>query len=75
MPNKEREPNMEKHSTMLWTGGTDSVGSQIVPVTLRRYEPSRRIIHSRHDMKQWKSADNFKVNFRILFFIDDVRSG
>ena len=64
---------MEKYSSILLTGGTGSFGSQFVPMTLKRYQPSRLIIYSRDEMKQWKMAEEFKDDPRIRFFIGDVR--
>ncbi len=64
---------MEKHSSILITGGTGSFGSKFVPMTLEKYEPSRLIIYSRDEMKQWKMAEKFKDDPRIRFFIGDVR--
>jgi len=64
---------MEKHSSILLTGGTGSFGSQFVPLTLERYDPERLIIYSRDEMKQWKMAEKYKNEPRIRFFIGDVR--
>ncbi len=64
---------IEKNSSILLTGGTGSFGSQFVPMTLERYNPSRLIVYSRDEMKQWKMAGKFKDDRRIRFFIGDVR--
>ncbi len=60
-------------STILVTGGTGSFGSRFIPMTLEKYNPSRIIVYSRDEMKQWDMAKSFPDDPRIRFFIGDVR--
>jgi len=60
-------------STILITGGTGSFGHAFVPMTLERYNPSKIIIYSRDEMKQWEMAKKYQADPRVRFFIGDVR--
>jgi len=60
-------------ASILLTGGTGSFGHAFVPMTLARYNPSRLIILSRDEMKQWEMAKLFEHDRRVRFFIGDVR--
>jgi UDP-N-acetylglucosamine 4,6-dehydratase len=60
-------------STILLTGGTGSFGSRFVPMTMAKYNPSRIIIYSRDEMKQWEMAKTYGDDPRVRFFIGDVR--
>jgi UDP-N-acetylglucosamine 4,6-dehydratase (inverting) len=59
--------------SILITGGTGSFGNHFVPMTLARYNPSRLVIFSRDEMKQWEMAKLFQDDKRVRFFIGDVR--
>lgn len=59
--------------SILITGGTGSFGHAFVPMTLERYNPSRLVIFSRDEMKQWEMAKLFQNDSRVRFFIGDVR--
>ncbi|MFT5651842.1 MAG: UDP-N-acetylglucosamine 4,6-dehydratase [Yoonia sp.] len=60
-------------STILVTGGTGSFGSRFISMTLEKYNPSRIIVYSRDEMKQWDMAKGYENDPRIRFFIGDVR--
>lgn len=60
-------------STILITGGTGSFGNAFVPMVLDKYNPSKVVIYSRDEMKQWEMAKKFKGDSRVRFFIGDVR--
>ena len=60
-------------SSILITGGTGSFGHVFVPMTLAKYNPSRLIIYSRDEMKQWEMAKLYGNDDRVRFFIGDVR--
>jgi len=60
-------------STIMITGGTGSFGHAFVPMTLERYNPSKIIIYSRDEMKQWEMAKKYHADPRVRFFIGDVR--
>ena len=58
---------------ILVTGGTGSFGRTFVPMLLGRFNPSRVVILSRDEMKQWDMAPEFAGDPRVRFFIGDVR--
>jgi UDP-N-acetylglucosamine 4,6-dehydratase/5-epimerase len=60
-------------SSILITGGTGSFGHTFVPLTLERFNPTRVVIYSRDEMKQWEMAKLFRDDPRVRFFIGDVR--
>ncbi len=64
---------MLKNSNILITGGTGSFGHSFVPLTLKKFNPSKLIIFSRDEMKQWEMAKLFNNDPRVRFFIGDVR--
>lgn len=64
---------MLHNSSILVTGGTGSFGHSFVSLTLKKYKPSRLVIFSRDEMKQWEMAKLYKDESRIRFFIGDVR--
>ena len=64
---------MLSHSSILITGGTGSFGHTFVPLTLAKYNPSRLVIYSRDEMKQWEMAKLYGSDPRVRFFIGDVR--
>lgn len=64
---------MLKGSKILITGGTGSFGHAFVPMTLQKHNPSRLVIYSRDEMKQWEMAKLFTDDDRVRFFIGDVR--
>ncbi|MEX0501991.1 UDP-N-acetylglucosamine 4,6-dehydratase (inverting) [Alphaproteobacteria bacterium LSUCC0719] len=59
--------------TVLITGGTGSFGHTFVPMTLAKYNPSKLVIFSRDEMKQWEMAKLYGDDPRVRFFIGDVR--
>lgn len=64
---------MLTNSSILITGGTGSFGHTFVPMTLAKYNPSRLVIFSRDEMKQWEMAKLYQNDRRVRFFIGDVR--
>lgn len=64
---------MLNNKSILITGGTGSFGHTFVPLTLAKYNPSRLVIFSRDEMKQWKMAKLYADDARVRFFIGDVR--
>lgn len=64
---------MLKNSSILITGGTGSFGHSFVPMTLAQHNPSRLVIFSRDEMKQWEMAKLYGDDPRVRFFIGDVR--
>ena len=59
--------------SILITGGTGSFGHAFVPMTLARFNPSRLVIFSRDEMKQWEMSKLFHNDSRVRFMIGDVR--
>lgn len=59
--------------SILITGGTGSFGHIFVPMTLAKFNPSRLVIFSRDEMKQWEMAQLFRNDSRVRFLIGDVR--
>jgi UDP-N-acetylglucosamine 4,6-dehydratase len=64
---------MLSKQSILITGGTGSFGHTFVPMTLAKYNPSRLVIYSRDEMKQWEMAKLYGKDSRVRFFIGDVR--
>jgi UDP-N-acetylglucosamine 4,6-dehydratase len=64
---------MKKQSSILITGGTGSFGNTFVPMTLAKFNPSRLVIYSRDEMKQWEMAQKYIDDPRVIFVIGDVR--
>jgi UDP-N-acetylglucosamine 4,6-dehydratase len=64
---------MLNNSSILVTGGTGSFGHSFVSMTLERYSPSRLVIFSRDEIKQWEMAKLYIDDPRVRFFIGDVR--
>ena len=64
---------MLKNSKILVTGGTGSFGHAFVKMTLEKYNPSRLVIFSRDEMKQWEMTKIFNDDGPVRYFIGDVR--
>ena len=62
-----------KGSSFLVTGGTGSFGKTFIPLTLRKYQPSKVVIYSRDEMKQWEMAQSYREFPQVQFIIGDVR--
>ncbi|MEO0443015.1 MAG: UDP-N-acetylglucosamine 4,6-dehydratase (inverting) [Pseudomonadota bacterium] len=65
---------MFDNKSILITGGTGSFGKQYVATLLDRYKPSRLIIFSRDELKQFEMAQTFSADC-MRYFIGDVRDG
>jgi len=64
---------MLNNASILISGGTGSFGHSFVPMTLAKYNPSRLVIFSRDEMKQWEMSQHYKNDPRVIFIIGDVR--
>ena len=66
---------MFNNKTILITGGTGSFGHEFVRTILERYEPSKLIIYSRDELKQYDMSQVFPAETYdcMRFFIGDVR--
>ena len=60
-------------SIILVTGGTGSFGHKFIRNTLDKYNPTKIIVFSRDEMKQWEMAKLYSDDSRVRFFIGDVR--
>lgn len=60
-------------ATVLVTGGTGSFGNAFADFVLEKHSPSKLIIFSRDEMKQWEMAKRFEADNRVRFFVGDVR--
>jgi len=63
---------MFDNKAVLITGGTGSFGRQFVRTMLQRYKPTRLVVYSRDELKQYEMAQEF-TNPSMRFFIGDVR--
>ncbi len=63
-----------ENRSILITGGTGSLGNELVSVLLRHGNPRRILILSRDEYKQYVMAEKFQDHAQILrFFLGDVR--
>ncbi|TCN17287.1 UDP-N-acetylglucosamine 4,6-dehydratase (inverting) [Sinorhizobium americanum] len=60
--------------SILITGGTGSFGKRYVQTILNRYKPSRLIVYSRDELKQYDMQQVFHEDC-MRYFIGDVRDG
>lgn len=58
--------------SILITGGTGSFGKKFISTILARYRPSRIVVYSRDELKQYEMAQSFTQPC-MRFFIGDVR--
>jgi len=63
---------MFNHKSILITGGTGSFGKECIRILLEQYQPSRLIIYSRDELKQFEMSQQFNQNV-MRYFIGDVR--
>ena len=59
--------------SILITGGTGSFGNTFIRMTLKKFNPSRLVVYSRDEMKQWNMAKKFENDDKVRFFIGDIR--
>jgi len=67
---------MLDNKSILITGGTGSLGKKFIQQILRSYKPSKVIIYSRDELKQFdmQHSDKYKTNkVFIRYFIGDIR--
>ena len=63
---------MLNKKSILITGGTGSFGHKFVEMLLARYEPSRIVVFSRDELKQYEMAKKFSQPC-MRYFLGDVR--
>jgi len=61
-----------KNKKIFLTGGTGSFGKKFVEMTLE-LNPSKIVIFSRDEIKQWSMMEKYKDNKKIQFILGDVR--
>jgi len=61
------------NKTILLTGGTGSFGRKFTKVVLDELKPTKLIIYSRDELKQYDMQQQFASYSNIRFFIGDVR--
>jgi UDP-N-acetylglucosamine 4,6-dehydratase len=66
------EVPMFDNQAIFVSGGTGSFGHKFVETILQKFNPSRLVIYSRDELKQFEMRNLFKDE-RIRFFIGDVR--
>ncbi len=62
-----------KGSSILITGGTGSFGKAFIAEMLANHDPSRIVIFSRDELKQYEVRQKFGDDPRLRFFIGDIR--
>jgi UDP-N-acetylglucosamine 4,6-dehydratase len=67
--------NVLDGASVLVTGGTGSFGKAFVTSTLSAYKPSRLVVFSRDELKQFEMRQQFPIDQypNLRFFIGDVR--
>ncbi len=60
-------------SSILVTGGTGSFGKAFIKYALEKLNPSRLVIFSRDELKQYEVRQLFKDDPRLRWFIGDIR--
>jgi UDP-N-acetylglucosamine 4,6-dehydratase len=63
---------MFNNKSILITGGTGSFGHQFIETLLERYTPSRLVVFSRDELKQFEMQQRFPQPV-MRFFLGDVR--
>jgi UDP-N-acetylglucosamine 4,6-dehydratase len=65
---------MLNHKTVLITGGTGSFGKKMTQIALEHYSPTKIIIFSRDELKQYEMAQRWNPKkYPIQYIIGDVR--
>src|ERR1700675_84423 len=59
---------------ILVTGGTGSFGQAFIKHVLAQHRPSRLVVYSRDELKQYEMQQKFSAD-SLRFFIGDVRDG
>jgi UDP-N-acetylglucosamine 4,6-dehydratase len=70
----EPRAQLDGHSILV-TGGTGSFGKRFIKTVLERYKPSRLIVYSRDELKQYEMGLELPVakHPALRYFIGDVR--
>lgn len=60
-------------ASVLITGGTGSFGKEFLSTILTKHSPSRVVIFSRDELKQYELKQRWENDNRIRFFLGDIR--
>lgn len=60
-------------ATIMITGGTGSFGQNFLHQVLGKFNPSKVVVYSRDEMKQWEAAQRYADDSRVRFILGDVR--
>lgn len=60
-------------SSILVTGGTGSFGKTFIRTVLENHDPSRVVVFSRDELKQYECRQMFANDPRLRWFIGDIR--
>ena len=71
MQDKDRDFSLTGRAILV-TGGTGSFGQAFVKHILARYRPSRLVVYSRDELKQFEMQQKFSAD-SLRFFIGDIR--
>lgn len=63
---------MLNNKSILITGGTGSFGQKYVETILAKYRPSRIVVFSRDELKQYEMAQKFNASC-MRYFLGDIR--
>ena len=58
---------------VLVTGGTGSFGRAFISQLLENHDPSRVVVFSRDELKQYEMKEAFKNDEKLRFFLGDIR--
>ena len=61
-----------RNKKILITGGTGSFGKKFIEILMKNYSPSRVVIYSRDERKQYQLEKKLKSD-KLRFFVGDVR--
>lgn len=64
--------HMFRDKSILITGGTGSFGQRLVATLLEKHKPSRLIVYSRDELKQFEMAQRYQESC-MRYFLGDVR--
>jgi len=71
--NENLNKDLFENKSVLVTGGTGSFGKAFINNVLKKFNPSRLIVFSRDELKQYEMQSMIKNDSPIRFFIGDVR--
>ncbi len=64
---------MLNNKSILITGGTGSFGKRFIQIITKKYNPSKIIVYSRDELKQFQMQEYWPDGGKMRYFIGDVR--